>query len=90
MTTTIVKRENYCKYAFVHDRLLQYLEKGTSARWTASALRISLPTYYKYKSMISIEQNKIYAVKEEKAFLEKEENRRRKLLSQKNNTKISQ
>jgi hypothetical protein len=72
MKTPTIKRDTYCKYAYVHDDLLHYLENGVSAKETCSALRISLPTYYKYKSIATIETGKIYTVHEEKKFLERQ------------------
>jgi hypothetical protein len=71
-----IRRENYCKFNKVHEKLITYLEDGVSAKMTAKDLNISLPTYYKYKSIISIENNKIYKVKEEADFLDREKKRK--------------
>jgi hypothetical protein len=71
-----IRRENYCKFNDVSEKLLEYLEDGVSAKITAKDLNISLPTYFKYKSMISIKNNKIYKVKEEVDFLDREKKRK--------------
>jgi hypothetical protein len=47
MGTVTYRRENYCKFSKVHDKLLGHLEDGVSAKLTAKDLNISLPTYYK-------------------------------------------
>jgi hypothetical protein len=79
------RKENYCKYSQVQNQLLKYLEDGVSAKLTAKLLHISLPTFYKYKSIASIETGKIYTVQEETAFMEREKRKRDKdsLLNQK-------
>jgi hypothetical protein len=79
-----IRRENYCKFNKVHEKLLEYLEDGVSAKMTAKDLNISLPTYYKYKSIISIENNKIYKVKEESDFLDRERKRKENELLERN------
>jgi hypothetical protein len=73
METLTYRRENYCKFNQVHDKFVEYLEDGISAKLTAKDLNISLPTYYKYKSIITIENNKIYKIKEETDFIEREQ-----------------
>jgi hypothetical protein len=79
-----IRRENYCKYNKVHEKLLEYLEGSVSAKITVKDLNISLPTYYKYKSIISIENNKIYKVKEESDFLDRERKRNENALLERN------
>jgi hypothetical protein len=69
-----IRRENYCKYGMVHKKLLEYLEDGVSAKFTAKELHISLPTYYKYKSIATIETGKIFVSPEEIAFMERQKN----------------
>jgi hypothetical protein len=80
MDTPMYRRENYCKFNRVHKKLIDYLEDGVSAKLTAKDLDISIATYYKYKSMISIEKNKIYKVQEEIDFLDRQNKRKEESL----------
>jgi hypothetical protein len=83
-----IRRENYCKFNKVHEKLITYLEDGVSAKMTAKDLNISLPTYWKYKSIVSIENNKIYKVKEEADFLDREKKRKEQELLDSNKKHI--
>jgi hypothetical protein len=84
------RKDNYRKYTYVRNKLIEFLEDGVSAKITTKELRISLPTFYKYKSIASIETGKIYTVQEEQAFIDREARKEEKfwLRNQKNWEKI--
>lgn len=71
MDTQYFRKENYCKYGNIAQRLIRDLEAGKSAKESAQALGISLQTYYKYKGIASIETGKVFTVPEERKFIER-------------------
>lgn len=66
------RKDNYCKYNRVRDDLIRYLELQKSAKDSAKELGISLQTYYKYKSIASIETGRVYEAPEERKFIERQ------------------
>lgn len=62
-------RAHYRKYFQVQERLIEHLEAGLSAKESAKELGISLPTFYKYKSIASIENDTLYMTAEEKSHV---------------------
>lgn len=69
MAVRKTKRDHYRKYFQVQERLVQCLEAGRSAKEAAKDLGISLPTFYKYKSIASIENDTIYMTAEETDYV---------------------
>ena len=68
-------QKNYCKYDKVEKPLQELLEQNRSEKDIAITLGISLPTVHKYKNILALKNNKLYATQEERNFLEKQEKR---------------
>ena len=69
MATRRTKRDHYRKYFQVQERLVQCLEENCSAKDAAKELGISLPTFYKYKSIASVENDMVYMTEEEVRYI---------------------
>lgn len=67
----VIRRENYYKYERTKSELKKLIESGTIDKIMADKLKISRPTLYKYKSMLSAEDNKVYKSADELQYLEK-------------------
>lgn len=63
------RKPNYWKYESVKPRLREELENGNSTKEIAECLKISIPTFHKYKGLLSAEDNRIYKTREENGFL---------------------
>ena len=70
----IIRRENFCKFAQVEQALVGHLEAKTATKDAARELGISVPTFNKYKGLVSIKYNTLFTTPEEEAFLEKQRN----------------
>ncbi len=68
----IIRRENYCKFAQVEQALVGHLEAKTATKDAARELGISVPTFNKYKGLVSIKYNTLFRTPEEEKFLEKQ------------------
>ena len=67
-----VRRENYCKFNMVESSLGHMLERSVPIKEITANLGISLPTFYKYKNLLSAKNNRLYVSPEEEAFLKKQ------------------
>ncbi len=68
-------QKNYCKFDRVEKPLQELLEENRSEKEIAVTLGISLPTVHKYKNILALKNNKLYATQEERNYLEKQEKR---------------
>lgn len=68
----IIRRENFCKFAQVEQALVGHLKARTATKDAARELGISVPTFNKYKGLVSIKHNTLFTTPEEETFLEKQ------------------
>jgi hypothetical protein len=71
MTSHTVIRTNYLKYDNLKQRLEQELSICQYSKDIAEKLKISIPTFFKYKSFLQLEHNRQYITSDEKSFANK-------------------
>jgi hypothetical protein len=64
-------RTNYLKYDNIKQKLEQELSICQYSKDIAKKLKISIPTFFKYKSFLQLEHNRQYITSDEKSFANK-------------------
>ena len=65
------QRPNFWKYEMVKDSLQEQLEKGGTANNISKKVGITQLTFYKYKSLLSAETNRVFNIVEEDIYIKK-------------------
>ena len=65
------QRPNFWKYEGVKDVLKEQLEKGGTAQNISKKVGITQLTFYKYKSLLSAETNRVFNIVEEDIYIKK-------------------